>query len=721
MKMNKLNQAIMVATGLWSSAILADGGATVLDNVTVSASPIHQHNAFEVPSQIDSISGEEKQANQSGSLGAVVEKIPGVNNQSTGSQSGKPVIRGMTGNRIKVLSNGVATDYQAYGTRHMPNTESYLAERIEVIRGPQGVLYGSNAMGGVVNVIQPTMPYGKKMHGEIAGEYNSNNQEKMVGVKVGAGSDKFAIQAGVAKRDADNFTVPNASTDASAGNTRPVFVGEVPHTNFDNQSANIGMGYQDDWGNIELRHTEWASKQNYLALGPGFVAVPTGQKLGNSETQLKGEVFTDSDWIIKPSISHTRNSREASHDQGYETMASEKGEDHYLDILVKRTDYKLAFEHPKVGDFEGEIGFVSTDKDQVLRSGHLTPSANVDAKGVYLFEEADYDNLLVQFGARYDSHEVKAPLDGGNEHFVVDMGVFDATNNRRSFDVFSGSLGGTYKLNEQWSLAANIATGFRAPTIFELYAGGEHGGVQAFQMGNPNLKAETSLNTDLSLRWQTSKTQMVATVYQNWVDNYIYLANTGAYRCGEACEEAGGTYGATSPTQTTPAWLPEMEARQTNAIVHGLEFNVEHEFNKAWSAEMGLEIIDGTDTKNSTDLALMPANNVRLTGHYRPADGVLKKQRVSLGVKLVDSKKSAGSFEPFSQFDSKPVGRASTDAYAVWNLDYTGQVKLDKQTLKLSASVENLFDTAYVDFLNTYKGYTLNQGRNFKLTARMDF
>ena len=76
-----------------------------------------------------------------------------------------------------------------------------------------------------------------------------------------------------------------------------------------------------------------------------------------------------------------------------------------------------------------------------------------------------------------------------------------------------------------WPLT--IASGFRAPSIFELYAGGEHGGVQAYQMGNPDLKAETAINTDLSLRWQAPKTQMVATVYQNWIDNYIYLANTG--------------------------------------------------------------------------------------------------------------------------------------------------------------------------------------------------
>ena len=187
-------------------SVSSDG---MLDSVTVSASPIHDHQAFEVPSQINVLSGPAKAQKDSGSLGEMLDGIPGVNNMSAGTQSGKPVVRGLTGNRVKVLSNGQTTDYQAYGTRHNPNIDPYLAERIEVIRGPQSVLYGSEAMGGVVNVLQAPMPYGKAVSGEVASEFNSNNNETMFGAKVGAGSDKFAIQAGVSVREADNFEVPN--------------------------------------------------------------------------------------------------------------------------------------------------------------------------------------------------------------------------------------------------------------------------------------------------------------------------------------------------------------------------------------------------------------------------------------------------------------------------------------------------------------------------------
>lgn len=698
---------------------------TSLSSVTVSASPIHEHEAFEAPSQIDSFSGVKKAQNESGSLGKMLESVPGVNNMATGTQSGKPVIRGLTGNRVKVLSNGQATDYQAYGVRHNPNTEPYLAERVEVIRGPQGVLYGSEAMGGVVNVIQAPIPYGSEVKGELASEWNTVNREHLLGAKVGVGSEKFGLTMGISEREGDNFKVPNVAssqgaTPKSALSDKPLFVGEVPFTNFENRSGNVGVGYQDDWGSVELRYTQWRSKQNYLGIeadnpNAPFEAVATGQTLQNDEIQLKAEWFLNDDWVLKPSWTRSKNQREASHDEPYENMAAEKGTDHYLDLLVERDDYKLALEHPRIGDFEGEVGFEATEKTQILRSGHLTPSAEVSSRALYLFEEADYDKWLVQFGARYDWQDVEAPLTAENVNKFGD--IFTASNNQRDFKVATGALGTTYRWSDSWSLAANLATGFRAPTIFELYAGGMHGGVQAYQLGNPELEAEKSINADLSLRWQTAASQVIATVYQNRIDNYIYLANTGFYRAKEGAPNEGQRVG-----KGAPGAIDEMQARQTDAQLRGFELSVVQQFNAQWSADMALEIIEGKDRANNQDLPLIAANNVTLNGHYSFADyAALHNQKLSLGVKLVESKKTAGQYEPFSQFDSMPVGTASTKGYSVWNVAYRADVKFDKQEVQLGVKVENVFNTGYVDFLNTYKGYALNPGRNIQFTARLAF
>ena len=695
---------------------------TNLGSVTVSASPINDHERFDVPSQIDSLSGADKAQNESGSLGKMLEGVPGVNNMATGTQSGKPVIRGLTGNRVKVLSNGQTTDYQAYGVRHNPNTEPYLAERVEVIRGPQGVLYGSEAMGGVVNVIQAQIPYGSETKGEVASEWNAVNREHLLGAKVGVGSDKFGLTAGISEREGDNFKAPKVASSEGAipgsdPGDKPLFVGEVPFTNFENRAGNIGVGYQDDWGNVELRYTQWRSKQNYLGVqveAGQFQAVPTGQLLQNDEMQLKAELFLGDEWVLKPSWTRSKNQREASSESPFETMAADKSSPDYLDLQVKRDDYKLALEHPRVGDFEGEIGFEASEKAQTLRSGHLAPTADVSSRAVYLFEEANYDKWLVQFGVRYDWHDVEAPLNAENAQFSE---VFDATNNQRDFKVATGALGTTYRWDDKWSLAANLATGFRAPTIFELYAGGVHGGVQAYQLGNPELEAEKSINADLSLRWQTAASQVVATVYQNRIDNYIYLANTGFFRGKEGTPNAG-----VRVPEGTPGALVEMQSQQTKAQLRGFELSALQQFNAQWSADAALEIIEGKDRANNRDLPLIPANNLTLNGHYSFADyAKLHNQKLSLGVKLVESKKSAGTYEPFSQFDGMPIGTASTKGYSVWNIAYRANVKFDKQDVQLGVKVDNLFNKGYVDFLNTYKGYTLNPGRNIQFSARLAF
>lgn len=717
---------------------------TTLENITISASPIHQHDAFEVPSQIDVLSGDEKMARDSGSLGEMLEATPGVNNLSAGAQSGKPVVRGMTGERVKVLSNGAGTDYQAYGTRHLPNVDAYLADRVEVIRGPQSVLYGSEAIGGVVNVLSPQIPFNQAGKGEIATEYNTNNNEKHFGAKVGGGNQNWGVTAGVSIREGGNFETADSPVKPSpktptASTTLPVFVGEVPNTNFENKAAHIGLGYQDDDMQVILRHTHWAADQNYLALtteGGQFGAVATGQALKNEETQLSAEFFSG-DWVFKPSWVYTQNFRQASHDEPFETMFAEheeydehhdehehemeEGHDEHdehheehglLDIQVKRHDFKFGVEHPKVGDFEGEIGFELSKKEQTLNSGHLTPSADVDKKAVYLFEEADYDKWLVQFGARYDWVDVYAPTDGNNEHFTDEAGIFDSSNNERDFAVWSGSLGATYRLNDQWSLAGNLARGFRAPSIFELYAGGEHGGVQAYQKGNPDLEAETALNADLSLRWRAKDTYMVATVYQSQVDNYIYLANE--------LNPDGSVQ--TTRNEADTANIPVMKAQQTDATIQGFEFSLDHQWNSQWQTALALEVIDGENDKTGQDLPLIPANNLRVSASYQPSDFMsLQKQKITLEGKFVASKDSAGAYEPFSQFDKKPFGRASTESYNLWNLRYAAQLPIDKQNLQLAFAVENLFDKDYVDFLDTYKGYALSQGRNFKLNLRMDF
>jgi len=668
-----------------------------LDTISVTASPIHDHDTFDIPAQVDVITKEQISSKATASLGAILEDTPGVNNLSTGSQAGKPVIRGMSGERVKILSNGASTDFQTYGIRHISNTDPFLADAIEVIRGAQGVLYGSDALGGVVNILSPELLYAKegesKLQGEVLGEYHTNNDERAGGVKIQTASGKMGVNVGVIKRKSGNLHTPDSDTwsQGEPSGDLPRFVGELPYTNYESTSAQVAIGYTDNWGNIALQHTYWQSYQNYLGhgLAPAYNPIASaGQDLSNNETQLKGE-FLSGEWIIKPSLSRTLNRRQAATNVPYESMNNSNID---LDIEVDRMEGKFTLVHPQIGAFEGEIGIEGYDKEQNVREGHLVPNADESGKSIYLFEEADSERWIFQWGLRYDTRDV------------------DTSNSNRHFSAIGGSVGATYKLTNTWNIAANLSRGFRAPSIFELYADGVHGGVQAYQVGNANLKEETTLGGDLSLRYQDGITKTSITLYRTYINNYIYLANTGIRR--------NPTTGAIVAT----GGVPEMTNQQSDATMEGIEFSLETHLSEATRFEGAFELIDGKDTRNNRDLTMMPANNLRLAlYHNLGAFGSLKNNTLSINMKAVDDQQVAGTYEPFAQYNTMPFGSADTAGYVLWGIGYESTLSLMDHTANLGIKIDNLLDTKYRDFLDTYKGYTLGTGRNISFSLRIPF
>lgn len=722
--MNNTIKISLFTAALLSTSLFAqeDANQTIeLEAISLTASPIHQHTAFDVPAQVDILSSEKIAQKHTASLGGVLEDIAGVNNISTGPQAGKPVIRGLTGERLKVLSNGAATDSQTYGIRHVLNIDPFFAQDIEVVRGAQGVLYGSDALGGVVNVISPKLlatNEGETIYqGEAAGEYHTNNDEWMSGVKAQMAHGKYGLNVGLSKREAGNFKTPSAETyegpfgaGVPAGSL-PRFSGELPFTNFENTSAFVAAGYSDDWGEVSLQHTYWQSFQNYLghttapfnASNPPFAPLTSaGQDLSNNETQLRAKVIAG-EWILKPSVTHTINTREAATGVAFEEMSSAKGTPAYLDMDVKRTDAKLAFVHPMLAIFDGEIGVEAYTKEQNLYEGKLSPNADENGFALYAFEEADLNDWIVQAGLRYDTREINAPLDGLNAAFV-NSGIFDASNNNKSFSAVAGSLGATYKITNELNIATNLSRGFRAPSIFELYAGGVHGGVQAYQLGNPNLDEEISYQADIALRYKDEQREASLTLYQNNIENYIFLENTGNTR----------TVGSMT--------LPEMRNEQTDATIQGIELALKTKLGDSTELESAAEMLRGKDTKESRPLPLMPANNLRVA-LYRmlPNIAVLQKQRFGINYKYVESQEVGGTYEPFAQYNSLPFGTANTPSYSLWGLEYASKLDVLEKNPTLSIKVTNLFDEVYRDFLDTYKGYALAMGRDISFNLRIPF
>ena len=252
-------------------------------------------------------------------------------------------------------------------------------------------------------------------------------------------------------------------------------------------------------------------------------------------------------------------------------------------------------------------------------------------------------------------------------------------------------------------MRGNIGRGFRAPSFSELYSNGVHGGIAAFQRGSADLSQETSLNIEAGADWTNGIVDPSATVYQNRFSNYIYLANTN---------EIHG-----------PSGLPIYQYQQANARLRGVELGAQWQINQQWSFKTSYDAVRGKFTATSDRLPLLPADSVTARVDYQLAGlGTWEKPRIWGAVRHVRSRDAAGGYEPYSQFDNNSFGTASTDAYTLFSMGGGVSRKLGNDLyFKADLRIENLLDEDYRDFLDTYKGYAMSQGRNAQLNMSIAF
>lgn len=682
---------------------LNPGQTDVLAPVTVTGTPIPGDPLLQAAA-VDVIQSPEKERVETTSLGDSLAQLAGVNNIGTGNQTGKPVIRGLSGERVRILSDGVGVDHQQYGARHMPTVDPFLAERLEVVRGASSVLYGSSALGGAVNVLPPEIAFDSPLAGETLARYYSNNAQWDTGIKAGGGTGDFGFDAALIRRSAENIETPDEPTffppPPSDPDQRdaPAYTGELDYTDFEQLNGQLAAGWRSEaLGTWTARYTRWDDEHNFLLPPPAGVKPPSegaegiGQYIENDQLQIAGDVRAGGiRW--KPKLAW-QNNRRRSNAAGTPRNA---GFDGAIDIEFDQYTARLAGEHgPAWGLDGGTIGIEYVTKAQVSRgTTQLAPGGNVDNVAVFAFEEKGFGPLLMQAGLRYDYREVQGQA---SETANPSPAVVNAETNE--YSVVTGSLGGTLSLSEHVALAANASRGFRAPTLFELYVQGVHGGVAAFQQGNPDLDEETSLNTDLALRWASPTLRMSATVYRNVIDDYIYTRDTGASMNG----------------------LPVFTFDQGKAQLTGVELSVDKQVRPWLALNAAAEAVDGELRGSGDMLPMLPADNVRAGFELTPgAWAGLRRPYLSMDVRYVAAKDAAPG-EPFSQFDGAPFGTASTDSYARIDLGGGFAATVLDRVVNVDLAVTNLLDETYRDFLDTYKGYALSPGRDVRVTLRMPF
>ena len=630
-----------------------------LTELQVTASP-GATTLLDSPQPVSALSGDQLLERQAASLGETVQGLPGVRSLSTGTGIGKPVIRGLTSNRVLVVVDGQRLESQQWGDEHGPNVETEEAERIEVIRGPASVLYGSDALGGVVNVVQKDLPDAIGRAGFVGGRiiagYGTNNEQPHGSLQLHGARGGLGVRASLTGRTSDDIRTP-AGPLFNSGN-RAV-------------SGSGSVGYRADWGSVSATYSHRDEK---LEIHEDPAEDPTAtplQRIGEDRAKLSatvplGAARLDGDFAFE------RNRRREFEEAGASDVA--------LGLLSKTYTANLHYHHVAFGPWAGVLG-VSGLINRFDKFGAETviPNSTTKAGGVYVFEQADYGRWNISVGARYD-------------YRILDVNPDDALGviqQRRTYHSVTGNLGLLYHLSESTALVLNAGRGFRAPSSFELFANGVHEGTVAFERGDPGLNNERSLNADLAFRVQGRQVRAEIGAFANFIQDFIYSRPTA-----DVDPESG---------------YQIFDVTQGDARLIGVEGAVQFHPTAFLHFEGSADYTHGQNTSTDTPLPAIPPFRAAYTGRLEGERlGVLESPYVSLGG---ESNAAQRRLDP-AEATFFELSGYQTEGYTLANAGAGFAVPVGGRSLQLDIQLRNVFNKRYTNFLSRYKTYASDPGRN---------
>jgi len=549
--------------------------AATLAPVVITANPLGS-DALTTPASV--LEGQGLALRRASNLGETLNGLPGVSTTSYGPMVGRPIIRGLDGDRIRLLNNGVGMlDASSLSFDHAVPQDPLSMNRVEVLRGPAALLYGGNAIGGVVNTVDnriPTEPI-DGIHGEVGGSYGGANNDRNGAVQLEGGDGTFAIHADVFGRKTDTLRIPGyartAQQRAADGPDVDQPRGRLPNSDGEASGGALGMSWTSDHGYAGLSYSGYDA--NYGSVAEEDVRIKMHQERFGAAGELRD---LDGPFkSIKLNFAYT----------DYQHKEVEDGE---TGTVFKNRGYEARIEarHADIGPLHGVLGLqFGQTRFSALGDEALVPTTDTDSAALFALEEWDLtDRFTLSAGARID-HTQLTPTAGGNDRF-------DGSS-RRDFNAGSFSVGGIYKLDSRWSVAANGAYTERAPTFYELYANGPHAATGQYLVGDQNLGKERAWSGDLSLRYKNDTDHGSIGVFYSSFSNYLAETNTGRYRNDDGDVVSAGDDGALPEAryQGVPARLYGLEAENVTRVLqrggHTLDLGLSGDYTLSRNRDTG--------------------------------------------------------------------------------------------------------------------------------------
>ena len=598
-----------------------------------------------------------------------ITNIAGVESVSTGLSIGKPVIRGLSSNRVLVYTQGIRLENQQFGDEHGLGINDAGIESVEVIKGPASLLYGSDALGGVLYLNPEKYANQNSSNGDFGGNYFSNTQgyNTNAGFKSSGDHFKFLFRGSLAEH-----------SDYETQDYR------VTNTRFGEQDFKAGIGYQVTKFKTDFRynvnHSKLGIPEEVGAQSISKAPLLPYQDLTNHIFSLKSSLFFNNS-SLDFSLGYTYNDRkefeeEHEHEEGEEHNEEEEHHDEIeildpaLHMKLKTANYDIKYNLPKLGKFETIVGIQGMHQTNAnYGEEELIPDATTNDFGILATSHIHFEKADVQLGARFD-----------NRNLDVVSGL------NKSFNSFNGAIGVKTNITKNIVGRLNLASGFRAPNLAELTSFGSHEGTNRFEIGNENLNNEQNFQSDLALEFNNEHFEIYVNGFYNSINDYIYI----------------------SPNGDTINDDPVFEYLQENANLYGGEVGLHlHPHPLDWlHLESSFETVTGKQD-NGAYLPLIPANSLTNTIRVEFEKEWIKKGYTFVKLRNTFKQTKVSAFE------------TSTDAYALLSAGFGGDFKVFNNTLSFNVSGNNLTNKTYVNHLSRLKADNIyNIGRNFSVGLR---
>ena len=545
--------------------------------VTVTANPLGSSSLFDLAVPASVLQGQSLLLRRASTLGETLSGEPGLSGTSFGAGASRPVIRGLDSDRVRILQNGVGMlDASSLSFDHAVAVDPLIADRIEVVRGPAALLYGGNAVGGVVNVIDNRVPQEaiNGVTGAIEPRFGGADNEKSGAVKIDAGNGSVAVHADMYSRKTDDTKIPGfaRSTRQRAADTAATAQpqGFVPNSRANSDGGALGASLTWDKGFAGLSYSGFNT--NYGS--PIEAAVRVDMK--SARWDLAGEVREVGGFIEAVKFKYGRT--------GYEHREIDAG---VVGTTFKNKGYESRIEakHGTLGPLRGMIGMQFNNADfSALGDEAFVPQTNTEARGLFIYEELPLGSWKLNAGVRVDKTQVKSAGGGAvvpltSASTLAGTPRFGAAQTK-DFAPKALSFGVVYNISKTVSLAANTAYTERAPTYAELFANGPHVATGRFEVGNSSFGKEQSKAVDVALRMRSGAHSGSVGVFYNRFRNFITLADSGVTRDAAGHSSAAGDnlsdFGDGTSTVSNNAGaasniLPESVFRAVPAEFRGLE------------------------------------------------------------------------------------------------------------------------------------------------------